>query len=225
MQLGRSGGASIEDEGTQLRQILVVVVAPALEAVDVLLGDPQRGILRVRHHGRAQVGADVEEIVLHVCENGHHVGVEFTQTQRHPDVGVRLVDGGVGVQTWIVLRGHAHVTQPGLSAVAGSRVDPRQVHHGPNITLADMVVFRVESKGPLATPLQGSTTVRGAKNSALKLMSATLLAPGKSTIANVPEILDVDVMAELLGRLGCEVTARGESPLGDSRAVAVAVPE
>jgi UDP-N-acetylglucosamine 1-carboxyvinyltransferase len=88
-----------------------------------------------------------------------------------------------------------------------------------------MVVFRVESKGPLATPLQGSTTVRGAKNSALKLMSATLLAPGESTIANVPEILDVDVMAELLGRLGCEVTARGESPLGDSRAVTVAVPE
>ncbi len=54
--------------------------------------------------------------------------------------------------------------------------------------------------------LSGTVSVTGAKNSVLKLMAATLLAPGTSTITCVPEILDVSVMAELLRRLGCEVS-------------------
>ena len=53
--------------------------------------------------------------------------------------------------------------------------------------------------------LDGTVTVPGAKNSVLKLMAATLLAPGASTITNVPDILDVEIMAELMRRLGCEV--------------------
>ncbi|MFZ1653310.1 MAG: UDP-N-acetylglucosamine 1-carboxyvinyltransferase, partial [Candidatus Nanopelagicales bacterium] len=54
--------------------------------------------------------------------------------------------------------------------------------------------------------LSGQVRVDGAKNSVLKLMAATLLATGTSTITEVPNILDVSVMAELLRRLGCEVT-------------------
>ena len=53
--------------------------------------------------------------------------------------------------------------------------------------------------------LAGTVTVAGAKNSALKLMAATLLAPGESRITNLPAIADVDYMAELLTRLGCKV--------------------
>jgi UDP-N-acetylglucosamine 1-carboxyvinyltransferase len=53
--------------------------------------------------------------------------------------------------------------------------------------------------------LVGSVAVRGAKNSALKLMAASLLAPGKNTLLNVPHIADVEIMAELLERLGCTV--------------------
>jgi len=53
--------------------------------------------------------------------------------------------------------------------------------------------------------LAGTVTVAGAKNSALKLMAATLLAPGESRITNLPAIADVDYMAELLTRLGCTV--------------------
>ena len=53
--------------------------------------------------------------------------------------------------------------------------------------------------------LSGSVAVRGAKNSALKLMAASLLAPGKNTLLNVPHIADVEIMAELLERLGCTV--------------------
>ena len=54
--------------------------------------------------------------------------------------------------------------------------------------------------------LHGSVSVRGAKNSVLKLMAAALLAPGTSTLTNVPAIVDVEIMAELLRRLGCTVT-------------------
>ena len=54
--------------------------------------------------------------------------------------------------------------------------------------------------------LQGEVRVSGAKNSVLKLMAAALLARGTTTLHEVPEIHDVDIMAELLRRLGCEVT-------------------
>src|SRR5512139_707860 len=65
--------------------------------------------------------------------------------------------------------------------------------------------FRVCSEGPLSRPLQGSARVDGAKNSALKLMAAALLAPGRTVLTNVPDILDVAVMAQLLEQLGCRV--------------------
>ena len=53
------------------------------------------------------------------------------------------------------------------------------------------------------TRLVGEVNVTGAKNSALKLMAATLLAVGESTITNIPDIADVHIMSELLTRLGC----------------------
>jgi UDP-N-acetylglucosamine 1-carboxyvinyltransferase len=53
--------------------------------------------------------------------------------------------------------------------------------------------------------LSGVVKVCGAKNSALKLMAATILATGKSKITNLPQIADVEYMAELLTRLGCKV--------------------
>ena len=57
--------------------------------------------------------------------------------------------------------------------------------------------------------LEGEVTVTGAKNSVLKLMAASLLAIGKTTIRNVPDIADVDIMADLLTRLGCTVKHEG----------------
>jgi len=54
-------------------------------------------------------------------------------------------------------------------------------------------------------PLEGTVTVAGAKNSVLKLMAATLLAEGSYRLDNVPRIVDVDLMAELLRAAGCTV--------------------
>ena len=53
--------------------------------------------------------------------------------------------------------------------------------------------------------LVGEVQVTGAKNSILKLMAAALLAPGRTMLTAVPDILDVAIMSDLLRRLGCEV--------------------
>jgi UDP-N-acetylglucosamine 1-carboxyvinyltransferase len=53
--------------------------------------------------------------------------------------------------------------------------------------------------------LAGEVAVTGAKNSVLKLMAAALLAEGTTTLTDVPDILDVTIMSEVLRRLGCEV--------------------
>jgi UDP-N-acetylglucosamine 1-carboxyvinyltransferase len=59
-------------------------------------------------------------------------------------------------------------------------------------------------------PLHGSIAVPGAKNAVLKLMAASLMADGDFQITNVPDIADVQIMAELLTALGA--TVQRESP-------------
>jgi UDP-N-acetylglucosamine 1-carboxyvinyltransferase len=59
------------------------------------------------------------------------------------------------------------------------------------------------------TRLAGEVEVTGAKNSVLKLMAASLLAVGTTTLTKVPDILDVAIMSELLRRLGCGVEREG----------------
>jgi UDP-N-acetylglucosamine 1-carboxyvinyltransferase len=54
-------------------------------------------------------------------------------------------------------------------------------------------------------PIKGEVRVGGAKNSALKLMAAALLASGITTLRNVPDISDVALMSEVLEHLGAHV--------------------
>ena len=61
--------------------------------------------------------------------------------------------------------------------------------------------------------LSGTVSVSGAKNSALKLMAATLLAPGKTTLTNVPNISDVHVMGKVLKRMGATIEVADEHSL------------
>ena len=58
-------------------------------------------------------------------------------------------------------------------------------------------------------PLTGEVAISGAKNSALLLMAATLLAPGEHVLTNVPRIADVATMVELLGAIGVECEREG----------------
>ena len=61
-----------------------------------------------------------------------------------------------------------------------------------------------------APPLRGEVLVPGAKNSVLKLMAACLLADGTFVISNVPGIVDVGIMADLLRAIGVDVDENPE---------------
>lgn len=76
----------------------------------------------------------------------------------------------------------------------------------------DLVGHSVVVQGP--SNLEGTVEVAGAKNSVLKLMAATLLAEGSYRITNVPRITDVELMADLLRSIGCEVTTPTDQAIG-----------
>ncbi len=68
------------------------------------------------------------------------------------------------------------------------------------------------------TPLRGTVGVLGAKNAALKEMVAALLAPGRHKLKNVPGILDVELMVQVLRHTGCHVDR-------DDHELSIVVPE
>lgn len=55
-------------------------------------------------------------------------------------------------------------------------------------------------------PLHGSLRVSGSKNASLAIMAACLLVDGKTTLHNIPTIRDIQTMAEMLRKVGAEVT-------------------
>jgi UDP-N-acetylglucosamine 1-carboxyvinyltransferase len=59
-------------------------------------------------------------------------------------------------------------------------------------------------------PLSGEVQISGAKNSALKIMAASLMIPGEVSLRRVPNITDVWLMAEVLERLGAKVGFKGD---------------
>jgi len=54
--------------------------------------------------------------------------------------------------------------------------------------------------------LQGEIIPQGAKNEALQILSAVLLTDGEMTISNIPDILDVNLLIELLTDMGVKTT-------------------
>ena len=54
--------------------------------------------------------------------------------------------------------------------------------------------------------LSGEITPQGAKNEALQIISAALLSPEKMTVSNIPDIVDVNLLLELLSDLGVQVS-------------------
>jgi UDP-N-acetylglucosamine 1-carboxyvinyltransferase len=54
--------------------------------------------------------------------------------------------------------------------------------------------------------LEGEVRASGAKNAALPILAATLLAEGETTLSNVPHLRDITTTMELLGRMGVQLT-------------------
>lgn len=59
--------------------------------------------------------------------------------------------------------------------------------------------------------LSGEVQISGAKNSALKLLAASLLIEGTVEISNVPDLMDIRTMIQVLRTLGAEVEYDAES--------------
>lgn len=53
--------------------------------------------------------------------------------------------------------------------------------------------------------VEGRLDIRGAKNSVLPIMAASILNESKNIIKNIPDISDVHVMIDILRSIGCEV--------------------
>ncbi|AVZ38738.1 MULTISPECIES: UDP-N-acetylglucosamine 1-carboxyvinyltransferase [unclassified Dietzia] len=68
------------------------------------------------------------------------------------------------------------------------------------------------------TRLAGEVSVAGAKNSVLKLMAVALMAEGRTTLTNCPDISDVPAMADVLRHLGCTVEISGGTVVIDTPA-------
>ncbi|CAB4755940.1 unannotated protein [freshwater metagenome] len=64
-----------------------------------------------------------------------------------------------------------------------------------------------------SAPLSGEVTISGAKNSALKLMAACVLAEGRYVLRNVPAISDVEYMCALLEAMGMQTRRREDGAL------------
>ncbi|CCN45070.1 UDP-N-acetylglucosamine 1-carboxyvinyltransferase [Vibrio nigripulchritudo MADA3029] len=68
-----------------------------------------------------------------------------------------------------------------------------------------MEKFRVKRSGPLS----GEVSISGAKNAALPILFASILAEEPVEVANVPKLRDIDTTMELLKRLGARVERNG----------------
>lgn len=69
-----------------------------------------------------------------------------------------------------------------------------------------MAIFKVEG----GHRLRGEITPQGAKNEALQILCAALLTPERVVVRNIPRILDVMQLIELLGCMGVEVEQLSE---------------
>ena len=58
-------------------------------------------------------------------------------------------------------------------------------------------------------PLSGEVTISGAKNAALPILFASILAEEPVEVSNVPHLRDIDTTMELLKRLGAKVSRNG----------------
>lgn len=67
--------------------------------------------------------------------------------------------------------------------------------------------------------LSGSIRISGAKNSAVALIPAAILASEKVTICNVPEITDTDALQEILEYLGADIHRASESIIIDPTSI------
>jgi len=78
-----------------------------------------------------------------------------------------------------------------------------------------MANFKIEGKGKL----KGTIKISGAKNAALKILPAAILANSTSIIKNVPEIADIHKLEDILSSIGTKITHDGNIVTIDPRKI------
>lgn len=63
------------------------------------------------------------------------------------------------------------------------------------------------------TPLRGEVQISGAKNAAVAIIPAAILAEDKCVLENVPSISDVDVALEILSSMGAQIRRLSKSKI------------
>lgn len=74
-------------------------------------------------------------------------------------------------------------------------------------------------------PLRGAVSIGGSKNAALGAMAACLLVDEECVLTNVPQIVDIEKMADVLRSLGASVVSDGDTLRINSAAVSKSTPE
>lgn len=64
--------------------------------------------------------------------------------------------------------------------------------------------------------IEGEVSISGSKNASLPIIAATILNGGKSTLYNVPDIHDTQMMFEILKKLGANVAKKGNKVIIDT---------
>ena len=117
--------AARQDEALEHGQIGVELVAPLLEPIDRTLFDTQPV---GDAEGNAEVGADVEEVVLDELEQPAQSLGQAGIGKHHTESSVQLVDGAERTDAAVELGNARAVAERGLAAVAGARVDAREAN-------------------------------------------------------------------------------------------------
>ncbi len=78
--------------------------------------------------------------------------------------------------------------------------------------MSEEVIIARETKN-----VAGTVNISGAKNSALKLIAASMLGQGETTLANIPHISDIEIMCEVLRSLGATVEWGDHSLIIDTK--------
>jgi hypothetical protein len=139
------GGAAGDHERAQRWQLGVDLVAGVLKPVRVVRPDaqplpPHPAICRRRHR---QVGADVEQVILHAAQPRREGLGQAGLQQRHADHGIQLIDRAVGLHARVQLGHPAHVAEMRLAVVSEPGVDAGEVYgHGSIRNVPALVMIR-----------------------------------------------------------------------------------
>src|SRR4028119_131426 len=91
-------------------------------------------------------------------------------------------------------------------------LEDRPINH--SLSLIDTHSLPEEDKSVLQiwgrTPLHGHVKISGAKNSALAIIAGALLCPQDCRLRNVPSLVDVKRMSQILSALGMKLERKGD---------------